>query len=99
YDAPQHPYTRALLASRLSMNPRERVARPPLSGDPPNPIDPPSGCRFRTRCPIAEDICAQREPMLAAIGASAVHLAACHACDLGSGHTRAAPVEATQAQA
>lgn len=51
YKAPKHPYTRALLASCLSMDPDVRIDEPPLSGDPPNPISPPSGCRFRTRCP------------------------------------------------
>src|SRR5215472_8433417 len=51
--APLHPYTQALFASTPSMNPDERLDRPPLMGDPPNPINPPSGCRFRTRCPHA----------------------------------------------
>lgn len=54
YESPQHPYTRALLASRLSLDPKDRVTEAPLTGDPPNPINPPSGCRFRTRCPMAE---------------------------------------------
>jgi peptide/nickel transport system ATP-binding protein len=64
YDAPQHPYTRALLASRLSMDPEVRIDEPPLTGDPPNPIAPPSGCRFRTRCPHAQEICARVTPQL-----------------------------------
>ena len=59
YQAPKHPYTRALLASRLSMDPQMRMTEPPLVGDPPNPLAPPSGCRFRTRCPHAQDVCAQ----------------------------------------
>jgi len=46
----RHPYTRALLGSRLSMDAARRIEAPPLVGDPPSPIDPPSGCRFRTRC-------------------------------------------------
>jgi oligopeptide/dipeptide ABC transporter ATP-binding protein len=87
YDRPHHPYTRALLASRLSMNPKQRISAPPLTGDPPNPIDPPSGCRFRTRCPIAEAVCALAEPRLARVDAA--HDVACHACDAGSGHTLA----------
>jgi oligopeptide/dipeptide ABC transporter ATP-binding protein len=87
YETPLHPYTQGLLSSRLSMNPRERVTKPPLTGDPPNPIDPPSGCRFRTRCPLAEDLCAQREPPLA-VGMSA-HSVACHARVPGSGHSQA----------
>jgi peptide/nickel transport system ATP-binding protein len=66
--APLHPYTQALFASAPSMNPDERIERPPLTGDPPNPINPPSGCRFRTRCPHAMDICAAATPPLLPIG-------------------------------
>lgn len=88
YSAPLHPYTQGLLSSRLSMNPRQRVTAAPLTGDPPNPINPPSGCRFRTRCPIAEEICAAREPILAEVGKDG-HTAACHAQIPGSGHSRA----------
>jgi peptide/nickel transport system ATP-binding protein len=87
YANPLHPYTRGLLSSRLSMDPRKRVTVVPLSGDPPNPIDPPSGCRFRTRCPIAESVCAAREPALAA--AAKEHTVACHAHSAGSGHSLA----------
>ncbi len=89
YEAPRHPYTRALLSSRPSMDPRKRVSKPPLSGDPPNPINPPSGCRFRTRCPLAEDICAKREPSLTAHGATNLHWVACHAHAPASGHSQA----------
>lgn len=89
YDAPKHPYTRALLSSRLSMDPRKRVKAPPLSGDPPNPINPPSGCRFRTRCPIAESVCAEREPATATSGTAVSHLVACHAHVARSGHSLA----------
>ena len=80
YDHPAHPYTRALLASMPSMDPRNRTRVPPIVGDPPSPIDPPSGCRFRTRCQHAAALCADSEPMLdAAAGASsAAHRAACH---------------------
>jgi peptide/nickel transport system ATP-binding protein len=84
YDNPRHPYTRALLSSRLSMNPRQRRADPPLAGEPPSLIDPPSGCRFRTRCALAENICLAVAPALAAQGED--HLAACHAATPGSGH-------------
>jgi peptide/nickel transport system ATP-binding protein len=87
YSSPLHPYTRGLLSSRLSMDPRKRVTVAPLSGDPPNPIDPPSGCRFRTRCPIAEGVCAVREPVLASAGKE--HSVACHAHSAGSGHSLA----------
>ncbi|MBR0656005.1 ABC transporter ATP-binding protein [Plastoroseomonas arctica] len=87
YERPAHPYTRALLASRPSMDPENRRTEPPLSGDPPNPVNPPSGCRFRTRCPHAEDVCAAREPIDADLGGG--HQAACHMADPGSGHSQA----------
>ena len=54
FSRPLHPYTRALLGSRPSMDPEQRIEEPPITGDPPSPINPPSGCRFRTRCPFAE---------------------------------------------
>jgi peptide/nickel transport system ATP-binding protein len=86
YGDPQHPYTRALLSARPSMDPRKRTHEAPIQGDPPNPINPPSGCRFRTRCPFAEDVCARAEPMLTESSAQEV---ACHMRIRGSGHTRA----------
>jgi peptide/nickel transport system ATP-binding protein len=67
---PLHPYTRALFASAPSMNPDERLERPPLTGDPPNPINPPSGCRFRSRCPQAMEVCASATPPLLPVGDS-----------------------------
>jgi peptide/nickel transport system ATP-binding protein len=88
YQQPRHPYTKALLASRPSMNPRQRRTEPPLAGDPPSPIDPPSGCRFRTRCALAESICAAIEPRLAEQDDG--HFAACLAATPGSGHSAAA---------
>jgi peptide/nickel transport system ATP-binding protein len=87
YDAPRHPYTQALLSSRLSMDPKRRRAEPPLAGDPPSPIDPPSGCRFRTRCALAQDICAAVVPSLTE--QDQAHFAACHAVTPGSGHSAA----------
>src|SRR3954468_7041897 len=66
YGDPQHPYTRALLSAMPSMNPDDRTKEAPLVGDPPNPIDPPSGCRFRTRCGFAEAVCEKAEPGLTA---------------------------------
>jgi peptide/nickel transport system ATP-binding protein len=89
YAQPRHPYTRALLDSRLTMNPDDRVEEPPLTGDPPNPIEPPSGCRFRTRCAFAEEVCAAKVPSLGASVDRAVQLAACHMEDESSGHSRA----------
>jgi peptide/nickel transport system ATP-binding protein len=65
---PMHPYTQALFASTPTMNPDDRLDHPPLTGDPPNPINPPSGCRFRTRCPHAMAVCATATPPLLPIG-------------------------------
>jgi len=73
---PQHPYTQALFRSAPSMDPSQRLLEPPLTGDPPNPLRPPSGCRFRTRCPFAMALCAEETPPLVEIGAG--HFAACH---------------------
>jgi peptide/nickel transport system ATP-binding protein len=64
FDNPAHPYTRALLSSIPAMDPEHRTEKAAISGDPPNPINPPSGCRFHTRCPAAQAICAQRAPVL-----------------------------------
>ncbi|UEM23556.1 ATP-binding cassette domain-containing protein [Skermanella mucosa] len=91
YGDPRHPYTRALLSSMPSMDPARRTTAPALTGDPPNPINPPSGCRFRTRCAFAEDVCARTEPRLETIRPAERHAAACHIEIAGSGHTRAAP--------
>ena len=88
YAEPKHPYTKALLNSRLAMDPHARVEEPPLTGDPPNPINPPSGCRFRTRCPYAEAVCETTPPTLGTGGHDA-HLAACHMANPGSGHSHA----------
>jgi peptide/nickel transport system ATP-binding protein len=79
---PRHPYTAALLASMPSMDPDRRTQEAPLSGDPPNPIDPPSGCRFHTRCKFADRICSQIEPALTA--AEGGHPVACHMVAAGS---------------
>jgi peptide/nickel transport system ATP-binding protein len=64
YAAPRHPYTRALLAAVPSMDPDRRTQQPPLTGDPPNPINPPPGCRFHSRCPQAAPRCASEAPPL-----------------------------------
>jgi peptide/nickel transport system ATP-binding protein len=88
YRDPQHPYTHGLLSSRLSMSPRQRIASAPLSGDPPNPINLPTGCRFRTRCSMAQELCAAREPTLSKLSAGR-HSVACHARTPGSGHSQA----------
>jgi peptide/nickel transport system ATP-binding protein len=88
WDAPAHPYTQALLAAMPSSDPDRRTETPPISGDPPNPIDPPSGCRFHTRCPFAEPLCGTATPKLTALEATG-HQAACYMAIQGSGHSRA----------
>jgi oligopeptide/dipeptide ABC transporter ATP-binding protein len=76
YKQPLHPYTKALLDSIPSTEPGTARAAAPLLGEPPSPVNPPSGCRFRTRCPRAADKCASEvpEPRELAPG----HLVACH---------------------
>jgi peptide/nickel transport system ATP-binding protein len=81
YARPTHPYTRALLASQPSMDPARRIEEPPITGDPPNPIAPPAGCRFHTRCPFAEPVCATIEPALPPWTDAQSHIAACHLTD------------------
>jgi len=85
YAEPRHPYTRALLASMPTMDPDRRTEKAPLSGDPPNPINPPPGCRFHTRCAHAEEVCKVRAPRLA----GGAHAAACLMYEAGSGHSAA----------
>ena len=87
YRDPKHPYTKALLGAMPSMDPRRRTKEAPLSGDPPNPINPPSGCRFRTRCQFAEAVCAAVPPTLATDGDG--RAVACHMLMPGSGHSLA----------
>ncbi len=90
YEEPEHPYTQALLSAAPDIavaRGAERKERIRLIGDVPSPINPPSGCRFRTRCWKAQDICAEQEPPLLAATASlegrtgheaGLHLQACH---------------------
>ncbi len=82
-----HPYTRALYSAMPSMNPDQRVTEPPLSGDPPNPINPPAGCRFHPRCPFAEPVCIDTEPILFDLVGTNGYQVACHMVIPGSGHT------------
>ena len=92
YSDARHPYTRALLSAMPSMDPDRRTQEAPIAGDPPNPINPPSGCLFHTRCPYAEEVCKRTAPALAAVNYSPAgerHRAACHMEIPGSGHSKA----------
>ena len=79
FQAPRHPYTKALLAAVPSIDVARRDDPVPRLGDPPDPARLPSGCRFRTRCPIATPRCAEQEPGLADIDAG--HAVACWAAE------------------
>ena len=80
FESPRHPYTKALLEAIPVPDPRARRERFRLSGDPPSPVDPPSGCRFHTRCPSAMmDICSRIHPRTRSIGHE--HTVACHLGD------------------
>ena len=76
FENPRHPYTRALLSAVLSGSPDIKVDRIRLEGDIPNPINKPTGCRFRTRCSFAKEICSEMEPVLEE--KSVGHWEACH---------------------
>ena len=84
FSAPRHPYTEILLSAVPVPDPRRHAQRILLAGDPPSPANPPSGCRFHTRCPLAQAICREQKPPLseratpAADGAVHEHLVACH---------------------
>ena len=76
FNNPRHPYTKALLSAVLTSSSGEKVKRIRLEGDIPNPINKPSGCRFRTRCAHAKELCSQKEPILQE--KSPGHWEACH---------------------
>jgi peptide/nickel transport system ATP-binding protein len=82
YENPRHPYTRTLLASLPVPDPTVALPDLPAMGDMPSVIDPPSGCRFRTRCPLATDVCASEEPQLRLVEDG--HYVACHHADLST---------------
>lgn len=77
YANPTHPYTRVLLAAVPDASNKYTDTEEVLEGELPSPINPPSGCRFRTRCPRAQDICSQDEPQMAQVG-DGDHWVACH---------------------
>ena len=76
FDRPKHPYTQALLSAVPPSHPRDRKERIVLQGDIPSPANPPSGCKFRTRCPMAVEKCSQEVPELVDLGGK--HFVACH---------------------
>jgi len=75
---PQHPYTRALLSAIPTLDPDRKKERILLKGDVPSPLNPPSGCRFHTRCMYATDRCKSEIPVLREAGMGGGHQAACH---------------------
>jgi oligopeptide/dipeptide ABC transporter ATP-binding protein len=76
FSNPRHPYTQGLLKAVPRLVPGHPSEAAAMEGDPPSPINLPSGCRFHTRCPIAQEVCSRDDPVLAADGGR--HLAACH---------------------
>jgi peptide/nickel transport system ATP-binding protein len=76
YKSPRHHYTHALVESVPVADPTKKSRRAAIQGEPPSPMDPPSGCRFRTRCPAATDLCAAEEPQLREMGGG--NYVACH---------------------
>jgi oligopeptide/dipeptide ABC transporter ATP-binding protein len=78
---PRHPYTRGLLSAVPRLTPGRASTAVAVTGDPPSPIDIPAGCRFRSRCPIAQEICAEADPRLERHDARPGHEAACHFAD------------------
>ncbi|BEP34659.1 dipeptide ABC transporter ATP-binding protein [Variovorax sp. V59] len=80
FSAPRHPYTEILLSAVPVPNPRTPARRMLLQGDPPSPANPPSGCRFHTRCPMAQAVCKEKAPELSERPSSSIggHWVACH---------------------
>jgi oligopeptide/dipeptide ABC transporter ATP-binding protein len=85
FGRPGHPYTVALLKSQPGRHRRSQRRQPALEGEIPSPLNIPSGCRFRTRCPMAQDICREVDPAPVDLGGG--HLSWCHFADLVKGGT------------
>jgi peptide/nickel transport system ATP-binding protein/oligopeptide transport system ATP-binding protein len=77
FERTAHPYTRALIASSPVADPRKRNETPPILGEIPSPVHPPSGCHFHPRCPYAQERCRVEAPPLESLGRTEEHLAAC----------------------
>ena len=82
FSSPRHPYTEILLSAVPAPTPGKRAERMVMSGDPPSPANPPTGCRFHPRCPLAAPVCRQVSPPLTprsdAVGGKTAHFVACH---------------------
>ncbi len=76
FSGPRHPYTKALLSAIPSLDPDDRGKAQKLEGEIPSPTNPPPGCKFQTRCPVAIDRCRVEEPILESAGVE--HKVACH---------------------
>jgi len=77
YENPLHPYTKALMAAIPHVGPKQTAAHVPFAGEVPSALNPPSGCRFHPRCPLADDYCREHQPILEEKQATQHHLAAC----------------------
>jgi oligopeptide/dipeptide ABC transporter ATP-binding protein len=80
---PQHPYTRGLLEANPTPDPARKRTHPALMGELPSALAIPSGCRFRTRCPFAQEVCVEVDPQLEPVGPA--HVAACHVLPFANG--------------
>jgi len=95
YESPLHPYTQMLLTSIPTLDPTQRAAQEtPDNAEIPSPLNPPSGCRFRTRCPFAMDICAEQAPTM--ITARPDHGVSCHLFDPDHGDPARISTEGTR---
>jgi oligopeptide transport system ATP-binding protein len=83
---PQHPYTKGLLDANPTPDPTQTRQQPAVRGELPSPLAIPSGCRFRTRCAFARDVCAELDPALEPVGPA--HVAACHVLPFRSSEQR-----------